>query len=202
MQSYPTCAFPGCLNGGRRKKGLCLGHYSQSRTGRPLRPIWATQRRPGTPPRITCDEVMCPVPGLIGPCHVYRGGKNEGGYGSIGIEDGGGTALVHKYVWEKEIGPVPEGLVLDHQCRVHGCCNTDHLRPVTRKVNSTENVIGSAPQLMAAKTHCPQGHPYDEANTYWHVTADRTHRQCRECKRVQCCLAARRRRLKLKGVAQ
>jgi hypothetical protein len=36
---------------------------------------------------------------------------------------------------------------------------------------------------MRAKTHCPQGHPYDEANTMW--THGGTKRECRACKRAR-----------------
>jgi len=32
-------------------------------------------------------------------------------------------------------GPVPDGLELDHLCRVRSCCNPDHLEPVTHKEN-------------------------------------------------------------------
>lgn len=196
MQDYPTCAFPGCLNGGRKKKGLCSTHYGQSRTGKPLFEINTSQRRRGSPPRIICDEVMCPVPGLIGPCHVFRGGKSDG-YGVIGLGGSANMGQVHKYILEKENGPVPDGLVLDHQCRVRACCNTDHLRVVTVKVNVTENIVGVNWQLQAAKTHCLQGHPFDEANTYRYVTDGRTSRHCRECSR----LSMQKRRLKLKGIA-
>lgn len=176
MPSKSTCSFPGCPNGGRIKAGLCNAHYHQKRRGLQLSPVREPRRKCGTPPRIICDEMMCPFPGLIGPCHVFRGKKNEGGYGRL---PGGG--LVHAYIWEKENGPIEDKLVLDHQCRVHACCNTDHLRPVTRKVNSTENVIGSKWQLNAAKTHCMRGHPFNEQNT------DRrgNHRRCKECRRLK-----------------
>ncbi len=86
--------------------------------------------------------------------------------------------MVHRYIWECEVGPIPEGLVLDHQCRNRACCNVDHLRVVTYQVNSTENVVGIGWQVHEAKTHCPSGHVYDEANTYY----DGRGRQCRACK--------------------
>lgn len=191
MPSNLTCAFPGCLNV-RRKKGLCSTHYNQSRTGQPLRPLYSTKRPNGTPPRIICDEVTCPVPGLIGPCHVFRGSKDGDGYGHVRFL--GGRVKVHRYIWEKENGPIPDDLEIDHQCRVTGCCNTDHLRAVTHKVNTTENIVGANWQKNLAKTHCPQGHPYSDENTY----INGTNRQCRKCHRM----AYRKKRLKLKGMIE
>lgn len=47
------------------------------------------------------------------------------------------------------------------------------------------------------KTHCPYGHPYDEANTYWYTRGHRQQRMCRECRNQE----SKRRRAKLKAVA-
>lgn len=134
-------------------------------------------------PTILCDARPCPNPALSGPCHVFRGTKTQKGYGQISIKNK--SVLVHRLVWEREIGPIPKGLEVDHQCRVKSCCNVDHLRIVTQKVNLTENVVGSCWQLEAAKTHCPRGHPYDEANTYYQVRKNRKGpaRCCRACNR-------------------
>jgi hypothetical protein len=175
MSKHP-CSFPDC---GRPylANGLCVGHYQQHRRGQPLSPLFATRRRNGEPPRIEYDEQPCPRDDLKGPCHIFRGGKDNHGYGKTSAA--GKDLKVHKYVWEKVHGAVPKGLELDHQCRVRACCNVDHLRAVTHQVNLTENVVGMYWQLMAAKTHCPQGHPYDETNTMW----QKGHRLCRECHR-------------------
>lgn len=194
MQRYSMCSFPGCERP-HVAKGFCHAHHRQSRKGQPLYPVHSTQRKAGTAPRVICDEVMCLVPGLIGPCHVVRGGKNKAGYGTVRMQ-GSNMTLVHRYIWEKENGDIPEGMMVDHRCRNRACCNVDHLRVVTPKINATENVVGSAPQLMAAKTHCPKGHPYDTENTYVYIAAKQINRLCRECGRLK----TQKRRLKLKGV--
>ncbi len=175
MQNHRTCSFDGCHRKAC-KRGFCEGHYQQLKRGVELGPIRLLKAK-GSCPRVTCDEVPCKVPGLIGPCHEKRGGKARGGYGKIDCS--GRTTLAHRYIWEQMNGPIPEGMYIDHQCRNRACCNEDHLRVVTPLVNGTENVIGAAWQIQGAKTHCPKGHPYSEANTQrW-----RNGRTCRQCKR-------------------
>ncbi len=174
------CAFPGCTKK-RVAKGFCPAHWYQQRHGKTLRPLFQTQRPYGSPPRIICDEVPCNVPWLSGFCHVPRGDKLHKGYHRVHGEDGK-KILVHRLCWIREIGPIEDGLMIDHQCRNRACCNTDHLRVVTRLVNTMENVVGSAWQLTKAQTHCKRGHPFDEANTY-HPPRQPHTRQCRQCKR-------------------
>lgn len=177
-KSKQPCSFPGCANP-RRKIGLCASHYSQKRAGNELRPIHLKQRPFGSPPRIAYDEVPCPRSDLNGPCQIFCGVKNKDGYGQVRLD--GKMVQVHRYVWELAHGPIPAGLVIDHQCRNRACCNVDHLRVVTRMVNAKENVIGSALQIMAAKTHCKRGHPFDEANTRRDPKTNA--RSCRTCLR-------------------
>lgn len=136
-------------------------------------------RRPnGSLPVILFDLVPCAVPGVEGPCHVFRGSKGTRGYGKVGFE--GKMVLVHRYVWIQTYGPIPDELELDHRCRNHGCCNAAHLRAVTHKVNSTENVIGANWQLNLVKTHCPLGHEYTKDNT--RLRTRKNGKMCRECK--------------------
>lgn len=84
--------------------------------------------------------------------------------------------LVHRLMWMLCRGPIPEDLTIDHICRNPRCVNPLHLRLLTRSANARDNGA-------ARRTHCPSGHPYDEANTYRHPTTN--HRACRICKREQ-----------------
>lgn len=111
----------------------------------------------------------------LGPCWVWTGSINSGGYGQYYTKER--PRLVHPVVYEELIGRVPDGLELDHLCRVRKCCNPRHLEPVTRRVNLLRGETTTAKN--AAATHCPSGHPYDEKNTYLF----RGSRQCRECRR-------------------
>ena len=102
----------------------------------------------------------------FGPgCWVWMGAKNRAGYGVFSV--GKGTVLAHRFA----VGPVPDGLQLDHLCRNRACVRPSHLEAVTGKVNMER----SGP---ARRTHCPAGHLYDAANTKW---SSRGWRQCRTC---------------------
>lgn len=171
-----NCAFPGC----ERKhygKGLCNAHWQQQCKGHLLSPLNSTRRPNGTPPVINYHEVPCPRLDLKGPCHVFIGCKSRG-YGCV--SSNGKKVGVHCYIWERDVGPIPDGMEIDHQCHVRGCCNVNHLRLVTRQVNSTENVVGHTWQKNIAKTHCPQGHEYNQENTLVH----KQRRHCRKCSRA------------------
>lgn len=169
-----SCSFPGC-DRPRHCKALCCAHYQQRKMGRSLRPLFQTQRPFGSLPRLRFVESPCPRPDLEGPCLLFQGGKVNG-YGKLSFN--GQRMSAHRYCWEKERGPIPAGLEIDHQCRNRACCHVAHLRVVTRKVNATENVVGSGWQLQAAKTHCKNGHPFDETNT----RVCRGRRHCRACR--------------------
>lgn len=98
------------------------------------------------------------------------------GYGRVYRD--GRTQLAHRISYEQHRGPIPGNLHIDHLCRNKGCINPDHLEPVTLVENVMRgNGIGAR---NAAKTHCPQGHPYDEANTIRGYNGGRSCRTCRE----------------------
>lgn len=110
-------------------------------------------------------------------CLLWTGCSGGQGYGWLRI--GGRSYPSHRLSFEHYVGRIQDGMVLDHLCRNRLCINWLHLEPVNRG----ENVMrgeGFAPE-NAAKTQCPQGHPYDEANTY--VNPHTGWRSCRICTR-------------------
>lgn len=84
----------------------------------------------------------------------------------------------HRWAYQTCVGPIPDGLTLDHLCRVRNCVNPDHLEPVTQRENMAR---------IPLKTHCPHGHAFTAANTYVRRPKRpglRPARQCRECARL------------------
>lgn len=112
-----------------------------------------------------------------GSCWLWTGQVDGQGYGRFFIS-GHGQLGAHRVAYELMAGPIPEGLHIDHLCRVRHCVNPAHLEPVTPRQNALRGEGAAA--TNAAKTHCPQGHPYDEANTYTGLGR----RACRACNRV------------------
>lgn len=118
-------------------------------------------------------ETPCPVPGLRGPCWTWTRAVQSRGYGSVGYR--GKTWSTHKLAYELLVGPIPDGLQIDHLCRNKRCCNPGHLEPVTGKVNVGRTV-------EATKTHCVHGHPLAGANLRIKPKPNgNVQRQCRVC---------------------
>lgn len=96
-------------------------------------------------------------------CWLWMSGCSGGGYGQVNDGKKGGRRA-HRVAYELVVGPIPDGLYLDHLCENPRCVNPDHLEPVTPRVN-TLRARTSIAAINDSKTHCPQGHPYDKDNT-------------------------------------
>jgi hypothetical protein len=107
-------------------------------------------------------------------CWIWTGATNRNGYGVFGVE-GRRTMLAHRYWWERTNGWLPP--ILDHfVCDTPLCVNSDHLRPATAQ----ENVLRG----LRRRTHCPRGHPFNEANTMIRTNRlGNPSRECAECNR-------------------
>ena len=93
-------------------------------------------------------------------CWPWKGAVTRG-RGGIGI--GLRMTSSHRVAVVLSGRDIPAGMMVDHMCRNGLCQNPKHLRVVTPRVNSLEN-SGSPFALNAAKTHCPNGHPYEGEN--------------------------------------
>lgn len=112
------------------------------------------------------------------------GGTTSNGYGQLRRE--GHIIMAHRFSYQLVVGPIPEGLELDHLCRNPPCVNPAHLEPVTHG----ENMRRAMPRNRG-KTHCLSGHPYSEDNTY---TYPNGRRDCKICRRAASLRYARRAR--------
>ena len=108
---------------------------------------------------------------------IFWAGHLVTGYGSIRV--GQRRMKAHVYAYLRTGKTIPDDCELDHLCRIKNCVNDRHLEPVIHSINILR---GRRPN--AEKTHCPQGHPYDERNVY--ARKGRTKgRLCRECIRTR-----------------
>lgn len=169
-----SCTIEDCTGGGPFIRGWCTRHYqswkkhgdplSTSRKLSPAQRFWSKVNKAGPIPDYRPD---------LGPCWIWTAGTFADGYGQFSLNGRGQRAHRVSYRWVK--GEIPEGLDLDHLCRVIKCVNPDHLEAVPPRIN---NLRGMSPWAQhARKTHCPQNHPYDEENTRLY----RGSRQCRAC---------------------
>lgn len=119
-----------------------------------------------------------PIPNPTG-CWIWKGYKDKRSYGVIGRgKVGEGNEFAHRAMYRLLKGEIPEGMELHHWCFNPPCVNPRHLEPMTPEDNKKWRlhlVSGNS-----AKTECPQGHPYDEVNTYHRPDGGR---DCHTCRR-------------------
>lgn len=167
-EDRPPCSVTGC-DRRSRVKSLCHSHYESKRLypDTPLKPFVLLTSREKFESRVNKTET----------CWLWTGAKS-GGYGHIWLT-GIGHRMAHRVNYEYHVGPIPEGLDLDHLCRVRACVNPSHLEPVTHQ----ENVLrGEAPTAVnAAKVECVRGHAFTERNTYMSNGS----RVCRTCTKLR-----------------
>lgn len=110
-------------------------------------------------------------------CWLWMGTLTTKQYGSMVRKRDGKWVRAHRWSYEHFKGPIPEGLVIDHLCRVPCCVNPDHLEMVTNKINSLRGVSFVA--VNARKTHCKRGHEFTSDNTLVTALGNRNCKICR-----------------------
>jgi hypothetical protein len=130
-------------------------------------------------------------------CWEWRGQiEKRGGYGAISETGPDGkrrTMIAHRVVYARLVGPIPEGLVLDHvchnndltcpggpTCRHRRCVNPDHLAPAGIAQNAMRS-HSAAPVRKARQATCHRGHPLAGANLYRKANGNRA---CKSCQRI------------------
>lgn len=110
-------------------------------------------------------------------CWLWIGSRSAEGYGNLRLP-GNKVRYAHRISYQLTKGEIPQGLVIDHLCRVRNCVNPDHLEAVT----FGENVRRGAQAYGLHKRTCPNGHDVtDSANV--RIT-NRGHKRCRACDAV------------------
>ena len=165
MKATRVCSVDGCERGGRFVRELCLMHYNRQRRRGELRRLNGAVR--------LAQSLVVRDSG----CIEWTGTATYQGYGQIRFN--GRSIGTHRAAWELVNGPIPEGLCVLHHCDNPPCCNVDHLFLGTRTENNADMLAKKRGRNgRRERTHCPQGHAYDEANTY---VDSNGWRGCRAC---------------------
>lgn len=149
------CKVEGCA---RKVVGYewCNVHYQRwYRWGDPLAGDWT---EPDPVRRFTSKLLLNEATG----CREWQAGKDKDGYGKFKAD--GVTWRAHRYAWVVVNGPIPPGLVPDHLCKNHACCEASHLELVTPTENSFRGRL----------THCCRGHEL--------TVSPSGRRDCKTCK--------------------
>lgn len=116
----------------------------------------------------------------LGSCWEWTAALTNG-YGAFGIastpdrpNQWRGIVRAHRFSYELLIGPIPDGLDIDHLCRNTVCVRVTHLEAVPHRINIRRGISPAAQH--ARKDACPEGHPYDM------VESGRGTRRCSICK--------------------
>ncbi len=93
-------------------------------------------------------------------CWQWAGTISDKGYGilSLASELHPRRCRAARFAYSYFIGPIPEGMVIDHLCRNRGCVNPFHLEAISNKENIMRGICPSS--INAKKTQCYRGHPY------------------------------------------
>lgn len=109
-----------------------------------------------------------------GECWLWTRAVATNGYARFSV--GQTRTAAHRVAYEHYVGRVPDGMQLDHLCRMRRCVNPLHLEPVS----SRENLLRAERTLAAinrAKTECRNGHELVGDNIKHKAGA----RACRTC---------------------
>jgi hypothetical protein len=90
---------------------------------------------------VSLEARFWPKVDMTGDCWLWTASLDCNGYGKIGAGgDRGRTLCAHRVAWELVRGAIPDGLEIDHICRMRTCVRPDHLRLTSRKQNNEHRV--------------------------------------------------------------
>ena len=124
-------------------------------------------------------ERFWPKVDASGDCWEWTAAINQStGYGYFHFVSDGRPSMevAHRASWRLLVGPIENGITLDHLCRNHKCVNPDHMEPVTNQVNIAR---GFSPSHVIKRSGvCSRGH-----RDQW--TPNGKYRRCLACRSIQ-----------------
>ena len=108
-------------------------------------------------------------------CWIWLAQTDKHGYGRFFID--GAKTTAQRASWLIYRGTIPDGLEIDHKCKLRCCVNPDHLQPLSKPANLAQ-------RAFAKKDSCPKGHPYSGDNLSITKNGNgKVARRCRICTR-------------------
>lgn len=164
-----TCSVDDCGTRATRR-GWCDKHYRR----------WLHHGSPLNPGRLPAPDPMSLLAKQEDGCWLWMGPRKVSGYGVLRSKRAGHGA--HRVFYDLFVGPIPEGMEIDHLCRVPSCVNPDHLEAVTPEENRRRSL--SPMGHMLRTNTCKRGHEMTPENSYSRPSHPTRH-QCRTCMKLR-----------------
>ncbi|MFI6681910.1 HNH endonuclease signature motif containing protein [Kribbella sp. NPDC050470] len=134
--------------------GVLPEEARHGRKGSPRPPHQESEEGGVTAERIARSIRVDPESG----CWLWLDAVDTSGYGILRFR--GAYWKAHRLSYSVHVGPIPDGLVIDHLCRVRRCVNPEHMVTVTSRENTRRGLSG------VLRTHCKRGHEVTPENSY------------------------------------
>ena len=129
MTSEPQCSLGGCVKPAKHR-GWCGMHYERWRRHGDPHVTLSPQRAADT----TLEQALkAKTVRTESGCDEWTGTRTRKGYGLVSVH--GTMRSTHRVAYEVFVGPIPDGIEIDHRCGNHACINAAHLRHATRNQN-------------------------------------------------------------------